>query len=126
MRDAFLRPDCPPFAARVPEPVRRLEALPQASGHNDACPQNLPVPAGEPESFVVIDVGYQCPNPIGDDLPPVHEAVIDAHLEGPRLENRAVAREEVVPGCDGMPAVRGAFHSEPELAGGLLERAAAL
>ncbi|SDP13473.1 hypothetical protein SAMN05421507_105363 [Lentzea jiangxiensis] len=28
-------------------------------------------------------------------------------------------------GCDGTPAVRGAFHSEPELAGYLLERAAA-
>ncbi|MCG8923671.1 phosphotransferase [Lentzea sp. CC55] len=144
VRDAFLRPDCPPFAARVPELVRRLEALPQANGHNDACPQNLLVPAGDPESFVVIDVGYQCPNPIGADLgqllvglvhegrmavadlPPVHEAVVDAYLEGVRLENRAVSREEVVLGCDGMLAVRSAFHSEPELAGYLLERAAAL
>jgi hypothetical protein len=134
VRDAFLRPDCSPFAARVPDLLARLEALPQATGHNDACPQNLLVPADDPESFVVIDVGWQCPNPVGADLgqllvglaqagrmavadlPPVREAIIDAYLEGLRLEHRAVSREEVVLGCDGTLALRSAFHSEPELA----------
>lgn len=144
VRDAFLRPDCSPLAARMPELLARLEALPQANGHNDACPQNLLVPAYEPESFVVIDVTWQCPNPVGadlgqllvglaqagrmavSDLPEVREAIIDAYLEGLRLEHRAVSREEVVLGCDGTLAVRSAFHSEPELAEYLVERAIAL
>ncbi|MFJ5985135.1 hypothetical protein [Lentzea sp. NPDC092896] len=144
VREAFLRPDCPPLAGRMPDLLARLEALPQATGHNDACPQNLLVPLDDPESFVVIDVGWQCPNPVGADLgqllvglaqagrmavadlPPVREAIIDAYLEGLRLEHRAVSREEVVLGCDGTLAVRSAFHSEPELAEYLVERAMAL
>lgn len=144
VREAFLRPDCSPFAERVPELLARLEALPQATGHNDACPQNLLVPADDPESFVVIDVGWQCPSPIGADLgqllvglvqegrmavadlPPVREAIIDAYLEGLRLEHRAVSREEVVLGCDGSLALRSAFHSAPDLADYLVERAMAL
>lgn len=134
VREAFLRPDCPPLAARVPSLLERLEALPQATGHGDACPQNLLVPADDPSSFVVIDVGWQCPFPVGadlgqllvglaqagrmavDDLPPVREEIIDAYLEGLRLEGRAVSRSQVALGCDGSLALRSAFHSEPELA----------
>ncbi|NGY60912.1 hypothetical protein G7043_18430 [Lentzea sp. NEAU-D13] len=139
VREAFLRPDCSRFAGRVPELLARLEALPQATGHNDACPQNLLVPADDPESFVVIDVTWQCPNPVGADLgqllvglaqagrmavadlPPIREAIIDAYLDGLRLEHRAVSREEVALGCDGSLALRSAFHSEPELAEYLIE-----
>ncbi|WP_312877924.1 hypothetical protein [Lentzea indica] len=139
VREAFLRPDCPPLAERIPDLLARLEALPQATGHGDACPQNLLVPADAPESFVVIDVGWQCPFPVGsdlgqllvglaqegrmavDDLPPVREEIIDAYLEGLRLEHRVVSREEVVLGCDGSLALRSAFHSAPELADYLVE-----
>jgi hypothetical protein len=60
------------------------------------------------------------------DLPPVREAIIDAYLEGLRLENRDVSRGEVVLGCDGTLAVRSAFHSAPELAEYLVDRAMAL
>lgn len=60
------------------------------------------------------------------DLPPVREAIIDAHLDGLRLEHRAVSRDEVVLGCDGTLALRSAFHSEPGLAEYLVERATAL
>ncbi|MDT7784101.1 MAG: hypothetical protein QOF58_2520 [Pseudonocardiales bacterium] len=134
VREAFLRPDCSPLAARVPSLLARLEALPQAIGHNDACPQNLLVPADDPSSFVVIDVGWQCPFPVGadlgqllvglaqegrmavDDPPPVRVVIIDGYLEGLRLEGRAVSREQVALGCDGSLALRSAFHSEPELA----------
>lgn len=135
VREAFLRPDCPhELAARMPSLLERLEALPQAIGHSDACPQNLLVPADAPESFVVIDVGWQSPFPIGgdlgqllvglaqegrmavDDLPVVREEIIDAYLEGLRLEGRAVSRGQVALGCDGSLVLRSAFHSEPELA----------
>ncbi|MCP2204833.1 hypothetical protein [Lentzea flava] len=140
VRDAFLRPDCPRrLADRVPDLLGRLEALPQAVGHGDACPQNLLVPADDPESFVVIDVTWQVPFPVGadlgqllvglaqegrmavDELPAVREEIIDAYLEGLRLEGRAVSREEVALGCDGSLALRSAFHSEPELAEYLVE-----
>ncbi|MDX8035515.1 hypothetical protein SK803_35360 [Lentzea sp. BCCO 10_0856] len=139
VRDAFLRPDCSRLADRTPDLLARLEALPQAIGHNDACPQNLLVPADDPESFVVIDVTWQCPSPVGtdlaqllvglaqagrmavDDLPPIREQIIDAYLEGLRLEHRSVSREEVVLGCDGTLALRSAFHSESELAEYLVE-----
>ncbi|MCR3750959.1 hypothetical protein [Lentzea californiensis] len=144
VRDAFLRPHCSALAERMPGLLARLEALPQANGHNDACPQNLLVPLDDPESFVVIDVTWQCPNPVGADLgqllvglaqagrmavadlPPVREAIIDAYLDGLRLEHRAVSREEVVLGCDGTLALRSAFHSAPELADYLVERAMVL
>jgi hypothetical protein len=140
VREAFLRPDCPRrLAERMPELLTRLEALPQATGHSDACPQNLLVPVDDPESFVVIDVGWQAPFPVGADLgqllvglaqagrmavaelPPIREEIIDAYLDGLRLEHRAVSREEVVLGCDGMLALRSAFHSEPELAAYLVD-----
>ncbi len=139
VREAFLRPDCPPLAARMPSVLERLEALPQAVGHSDACPQNLLVPADDPESFVVIDVGWQRPFPVGSDLgqllvglaqegrmavdalPVVREEIIDAYLEGLRLEGRAVSREQIALGCDGSLALRSAFHSEPELAEYLVE-----
>ncbi|GLY51595.1 hypothetical protein [Lentzea sp. NBRC 102530] len=144
VRDAFLRSHRTALARRVPELVERLEALPQATGHHDACPQNLLVPREDPETFVVIDVAWQTPSPIGADLgqllvglthtgqtpvsalPRIREVVIDAYLDGLRLENRRVTREEVVLGCDGMLAVRSAFHSAPELAEYLVERALAL
>ncbi|MFS8098832.1 aminoglycoside phosphotransferase family protein [Lentzea alba] len=139
VREAFLRPDCSPLAARVPSVLARLEALPQATGHNDACPQNLLVPLDDPESFVAIDVGWQCPNPVGADLgqllvglaqagrmavselPALREEIIDAYLEGLRVEGRSVSREQVALGCDGSLALRSAFHSEPELASYLVE-----
>ncbi|MDX3661003.1 hypothetical protein PV646_27185 [Streptomyces sp. ID05-26A] len=144
VRGAFLRPHRTALANRMPELVERLEALPQAIGHNDACPQNLLVPRDDPESFVVIDVAWQSPTPIGadlgqllvglahagrtpvSDLPRIRESILDAYLEGLELEHRSVPREQVVLGCDGMLAVRSAFHSAPELAEYLVERAMAL
>lgn len=135
-RDAFLHlesDDLRALAARVPELLDRLDALPQAIGHGDACPQNLLVPRDEPDSFVVIDVGWQCPFPIGFDLgqllvgladvgvvpvpalPALHTLLIDAYLDGLRAEGRAVSRAEVAFGCDASVAIRSAFHTGPEL-----------
>ena len=45
-----------------------LEALPQCYQHGDASPQNLLVPKGKPDEFVVIDWGFDCPQAVGFDL----------------------------------------------------------
>lgn len=47
--------------------VEELSAIPLATGHGDACPNNLLVPVDE-EGFVLIDYGFWGPMPIGFDL----------------------------------------------------------
>lgn len=111
----------------------RLDALPQAIGHGDACPQNLLVPADAPDEFVVIDVTWQCPQPVGADLgqllvglahdgtldvtelPAIREAIIDAYTDGLAAEDRRVTRQDVAFGCDGWLAIRSASRSGPKL-----------
>ncbi len=134
--DAFTRltsDDQRALARRVPDLLDRLDALPQTTGHHDACPQNLLVPCDEPDTFVVIDVGWQCPLPVGSDLgqllvgpadegslpvaalPALRELVLDAYQDGLRAEGHAINRAEIAFGCDASLAVRSAFHTLPEL-----------
>ncbi|GHF22045.1 hypothetical protein GCM10017786_65320 [Amycolatopsis deserti] len=134
--DAFTRlttNDQRTLAGRVPALLDRLDALPQATGHSDACPQNLLIPRAAPDTFVVIDVGWQCPFPVGADLgqlligladegtlpvtalPALHELVIDAYRDGLRTEGHQVSRDEITFGCDATLAIRSAFHTPPEL-----------
>jgi hypothetical protein len=121
------------LAARVAELIDRLDALPQATGHGDACPQNLLVPKEDPDSFVVIDIDWQCPFPVGNDLgqllvgladagtlpvtalPALHEEVIDAYTDGLRTEGHTVSRDDVAFGCDASLALRSAFFTGSEL-----------
>ncbi|TWP46922.1 phosphotransferase [Lentzea tibetensis] len=122
------------LAARLPELLDRLDRLPHAGAHGDACPQNLLVPLDDPDSFVVIDVTWQCPHPIGFDLgqllvglahdgtlpvcalPEIREAIIDAYVEGLADEGERVPVNEVAFGCDASLVIRSAFDSGPELA----------
>lgn len=141
-RDAW-RPRRSPGCARAPSGpwppgfrgiLDRLDALQQASGHGDACPQNLLVPRARPEEFVVIDVGWQCPHPVGADvtqllvglahagqlavreLPSLRRALLAAYATGLRDEGHPVDHADIALGCDGTLAVRSAFHAHPELA----------
>ncbi|RYP83049.1 hypothetical protein EKO23_20185 [Nocardioides guangzhouensis] len=50
----------------APAYVAELSALPYATAHGDACPNNLL--AGADDGFVLIDYGFWGPNPIGFDL----------------------------------------------------------
>ena len=45
-----------------------MDTLPQALPHGDASPQNLLVPADDPDTFVAIDVSFQNPQAVGFDL----------------------------------------------------------
>ena len=46
----------------------RLDGYVQCIPHGDASPQNLLVPADDPETFVVIDVSFRTPHALGFDL----------------------------------------------------------
>ncbi|GLZ31623.1 hypothetical protein Lesp02_38110 [Lentzea sp. NBRC 105346] len=129
----FDHPGLSDIVERIPELLDRLDALPQACGHSDACPQNLLVPKEDPDTFVVIDVTWQVPAAVGfdlgqlliglahdgtlpvADLPPIREAIIDAYVCGLAEEGRRVAREDVAFGCDVSMLIRSGFHSGPEL-----------
>jgi hypothetical protein len=52
----------------VDEWLDALDALPQPYVHGDASPQNLLVPATDPDTFVVIDFGFNSPQSVGFDL----------------------------------------------------------
>ena len=66
--DDRLRDDLRALGARVPELLDRMDDLPQALPHGDASPQNLLVPADDPDTFVAIDVSFQTPQAVGFDL----------------------------------------------------------
>jgi Phosphotransferase enzyme family len=53
---------------RLPQILDLLDTLPQAHAHGDASPQNLLLPANEPETVVVIDWGFATLLPVGFDL----------------------------------------------------------
>jgi hypothetical protein len=92
------------LAPLIPELLDRLDQLEQALPHGDASPQNLLVPAAEPETFVAIDVSFRAPHALGmdlsqmlvglthagivpaADLPGVADAILPAYVEGLRAE----------------------------------------
>jgi len=53
--DGRLRADLRVLGTRVPKLLDRMDGLP----HGDASPQNLLVPADDPDTFVAIDVSFQ-------------------------------------------------------------------
>ena len=81
-----------------------MDALPQALPHGDASPQNLLVPADDPDTFVAIDVSFQNPQAVGFDLgqllvglthagqlpaaalPEVHAVLVPAFTDGLQAE----------------------------------------
>jgi hypothetical protein len=129
--DDRLRADLRALGARVPELLDRLDSLPQALPHGDASPQNLLVPADDPDSFVAIDVSFQNPQAVGFDLgqllvglthagqlpaaalPEVHAVLVPAFTDGLRAEGGQASAEEVAWGYVASLAVRAGFTSLP-------------
>jgi len=126
-----LRDDLRALAAQVPEMLDHLDALPQAIGHGDACPQNLLVPADAPDTFVAVDICWQWPQPIGYDLgqllvglahtgdidiaalPSLHDALVSAYLAGLHAEGCRAGAAEVTYGCDASLVIRSCFTAIP-------------
>ena len=63
-----LRADLLRLGDRIPALLDRLDTFVQTMPHGDASPQNLLVPAEDPDSFVVIDVSFRTPHALGFDL----------------------------------------------------------
>jgi hypothetical protein len=63
-----LRADLRGLARQIPAMLARLDTCPQAVPHGDASPQNLLVPADDPDTFVAIDPSFTSPHALGFDL----------------------------------------------------------
>jgi hypothetical protein len=129
--DVELRSDYIAASRRIPELLNSLDTLPQTYVHGDASPQNLLVPAAAPDSFVVIDWGFDSPHAIGFDLgqlliglihageltaealPAIHEVILSAYLDGVGAEGMAVSDADVRDGYVGSLVVRSAFTALP-------------
>ncbi|GAA0622667.1 phosphotransferase [Kribbella sandramycini] len=129
--DHALRDDLVELGARLPAVLDALEALPQSYQHGDASPQNLLVPLGAPDEFVVIDWGFDCPQAIGFDLgqllvglahagelapealPAVHKAILAAFLAGLAEEGCDATEEQVLYGYLGSLCARATFTALP-------------
>lgn len=65
---ADLRAELRELAGEIPAMLDRLDTFTMCVPHGDASPQNLLVPAEDLESFVVIDLSFRTPHPLGFDL----------------------------------------------------------
>jgi hypothetical protein len=119
------------LGAQLPRILDMLEALPKTYAHGDASPQNLLLPANEPDTVVVIDWGFGTLLPVGFDLgqllvglasagqsDPLELAAIDAaifpaYLDGLAAENYEVAPTQVRAGYVGGLAARSALCALP-------------
>ncbi len=129
--DQRLQNDLIALGERLPAVLDALDALPQCYQHGDASPQNLLVPQGRPDEFVVIDWGFDCPQAVGFDLgqlliglahagelspealPLVHKAILKAFREGLAADGMRVTEDEVLYGYLGSLLVRATFTALP-------------
>ena len=63
-----LRANLLALAPDIPAMLDRMDTFVQCVPHGDASPQNLLVPADDPETFVVIDISFRTPHALGFDL----------------------------------------------------------
>ena len=110
---ADLRRQLLDLAPRIPELLDRLDAMEQTLPHGDASPQNLLVPADDPETFVAIDISFRSPHALGmdlsqlllglthagivpaADLPGVADTILPAYVDGLRAEGWTGGPDEV-------------------------------
>ena len=138
MRAALDRVDDPALpselltlGAQLPRILDMLDALPRTYAHGDASPQNLLLPADEPDTIAVIDWGFGTLLPVGFDLgqllvglasagqsDPLELAAIDAeifpaYLDGLAAEDYKVEPAQVRAGYVGGLAARSALCALP-------------
>ena len=119
------------LGAQLPLILDMLDALPRTYAHGDASPQNLLLPANEPDTVVVIDWGFGTLLPVGFDLgqllvglanagqsDPLELAAIDAaifpaYLDGLAAEDYKVEATAVRAGYVGGLAARSALCALP-------------
>ena len=110
-----LRADLAELARRLPDLVDVAARLPQLHGHGDASPHNLLVPKQQPDTFVVIDwamaslaaagddlgqllIGHAHDGVLAvDDLPALHELLVQAYVAGLADEDAGSTRTSCGP-----------------------------
>ncbi len=80
-----------------------LDALPRTYAHGDASPQNLLLPANEPDTVVVIDWGFGTLLPVGFDLGQLLVGLASAGQSDPS-ELAAIDKEIFPAYLDGLAA----------------------
>jgi Phosphotransferase enzyme family len=126
-----LRTELAELARRLPDLVEVAARLPQLQGHGDASPHNLLVPKHQPDTFVVIDWAMASLAAAGDDLgqllighahdgvltvddlPALHELLVQAYREGLADEDCRLDEAAVRAGMDSGLSVRSAFTALP-------------
>lgn len=129
--DPALRDDLGRLAQRIPELLDALDRLPQLMTHGDACPQNLLVPADDPDGFVPIDWSAGGLAAVGCDLGQlvigeahagrlapgrlrsVIDAVVEAYAVGLAAEGIAADESDIRYGAEATLVMRSAFLSIP-------------
>jgi hypothetical protein len=118
------------LAARLPQLLDLLDALPQTHAHGDASPLNLLLPASEPDTVVVIDWGFGTLLPVGFDLgqllsgfaqagadpgalAAIDPVIFQGYLDGLRDEGYEVRASVVRTGYIGGLAARSALCTLP-------------
>jgi len=126
---AGLRADLLALGGRIPELLDRLDTFRQAMPHGDASPQNLLVPADDPETFVVIDISFRSPHALGFEigqllvglthsgqvpaamLPQNADRILPAYLDGLREDGIDGLDEEVRHAFAAAALIRSGFDS---------------
>ncbi len=91
------------LGAQLPLILDMLDALPKTYAHGDASPQNLLLPANEPDTVVVIDWGFGTLLPVGFDLGQLLVGLANAGQSDP-LELAAIDAEIFPAFLDGLAA----------------------
>ncbi|GAA1613639.1 hypothetical protein GCM10009789_79770 [Kribbella sancticallisti] len=127
-----LRQELAGLVSGLPALLDDLAQRPQLMSHGDACPQNLLIPADDPDGFVAIDwtlsglvaagddlgqllIGRAHSGQLGvEELAELRELVVERYHAGLVSEGRAnVGVDDVRAGLDGSLVLRNAFLSVP-------------
>ena len=124
-----LRSDLRHLGPLIPVMLDRLDTHVQALPHGDASPQNLLVPATDPDTFIVIDPSFTSPHALGFDLgqllvglvhagevpaatmPDIVSAIVPAYQDGLAAEGISDQDEAAYDGFVTSLMVRSGFDS---------------
>lgn len=131
VRDPDLVADLRAWTIRIDKLLAYADTLPMTYAHGDASPQNLLVPADDPDSFVAIDFGLDSPLPVGHDLgqllvgrchagmlpadrlAEISAHILTAHAEGLAAEGHTATIDEIRGGYLSGLVLRSGFSAIP-------------
>ena len=129
--DPGLVADLRAWTTRIDRLLAYSDTLPMTYAHGDASPQNLLVPVRDPDTFVAIDFGLDCPLPVGHDLgqllvglchagslpvdrlPEISARILAAHAEGLAAEGHPATIDQIRGGYLSGLVLRSALSAMP-------------